>query len=312
MSQRKRVLLVGSANMDLSMNVFKVPEAGQTVIDDGGVAYVPGGKGANAAIALQKLGGSCIFCAKLGKDVHGQTLYNYYKETGINTSHIKVDYEAPTGLAVVIKEAGGQNRIITYPGANLTITRDDILEAFEEEPDALYIGFETSFETALTAAKIAHNRNIPIFLDAAPADKDHPLELLPPLEVFSPNETETFEYTGIMPHGSDASLRAALTLYKKVKCKYLVIKQGARGAFIYDGKKYFMIPSYRPDKVVDSTAAGDAFTAALTIMYLESGNINTAVKYGCAAGAITVSREGAGSSVPSSREVMEFIKERQF
>ena len=312
MTDKKRILVVGSANMDLSLNVYRVPVAGETVSDDGGVAYVPGGKGANAAVALSKLGAHSILCAKLGKDLHGQQLYNFYKEAGIDTSYIKVDLANPTGFAVVMKEYGGQNRIILYPGANIGITGENIAAAFSSSPDALYIGFESSFDTALTAAGIAASRGIPIFLDAAPADKDYPLEKLPPLEVFSPNEAETYEYTGIMPAGADASLRAAITLYKRVKTKYVVIKQGERGSCIYDGKHFFMVPAMRPECVVDTTGAGDTYTAALTLEYLRSGDIRAAAGYATAAAAIAVSRHGASGSVPTADEVMRFIASSKF
>ena len=303
----KKILVIGSANMDLSMNMYKVPAAGETLIDDGGVGYIPGGKGANAAIALKKLGADCCFCAKVGADLHGQKLYQYYKEQGINTSYIKVDRENQTGLAVVMKESDGNNRIIVYPGANATLSLDNINEAFDCQPDALYLGFEIPFQTALHAARVAASRGIPIFVDAAPASKDYPLESLPMLEVFSPNETETETYTGILPQGTDSALRAALALYKRVKAKYIVIKQGDRGAFAYDGKHFFVIPSIRLGKAVDTTAAGDAFTAALTVEYLNTGNIRTAVKYGVAAGAIAVTRRGASSSIPTEDEVRAVI-----
>ena len=303
----KKILVIGSANMDLSMNMYKVPAAGEMLIDDGGVGYIPGGKGANAAIALKKLGADCCFCAKVGADLHGQKLYQYYKEQGINTTYIKVDRENQTGLAVVMKESDGNNRIIVYPGANATLSLDNINEAFDCQPDALYLGFEIPFQTALHAARVAASRGIPIFVDAAPASKDYPLESLPMLEVFSPNETETETYTGILPQGTDSALRAALALYKRVKAKYIVIKQGDRGAFAYDGKHFFVIPSIRLGKAVDTTAAGDAFTAALTVEYLNTGNIRTAVKYGVAAGAIAVTRRGASSSIPTEDEVRAVI-----
>lgn len=306
----KRILVIGSSNMDLSLNMYKLPEKGETTLDDGGVAYTPGGKGANAAIAFKKLGADCVFATKLGADMHGQKLYEYFKSTGLNTSNIKVDRDFPTGFAAVIKESDGQNRIIYYPGANTHITKENLTEAFSCMPDAVYISFEVSFEVALMAARIASERSVPIFIDAAPADKSHSLELLPCVEVFSPNESETKEYTGILPQGVDSSLRAALALWKRVKCKYLVIKQGARGVFIYDGKHYSIVSAYRPDKVVDSTAAGDAFTAALTLEYLRSGDIMLAVKYGAAAGAVAVSREGAATSVPTAEELIDFIRRR--
>ena len=314
MSSQKKILLVGSANMDLSMNIFKLPEAGQTLLDDGGVSYTPGGKGANSAMAITKLGGQCVFCTKLGADLHGQKLFSYYKESGIDVSAIKVDHDYPTGLAVVIKEHDGTNRIVVYPGANSNLTTENVMESFKCEPDALYIGFEIPFNVALTAAKIAAGKGIPIFVDPAPADKSHPLENLPYVEIFSPNETETIEYTGINPVGAEASLHAALALYKKVKCKYVVIKQGARGAFICDGKHFDMIPAMRADKqVVDTTAAGDAFTAAMTLEYLRNGgDIKAAVKFGVAAGAITVTRKGASASIPSDEEVRALLDKKGF
>jgi len=309
----KKILLIGSANMDLSMNLFKVPEAGETVMDDGGIAYTPGGKGANSAIAFAKLGADCVFCAKLGADLHGQKLYNYYKQNNINTSFIKVDNDYDTGLAVVMKEADGMNRIVVYPGANAHLTTENILEAFSCEPDAVYLGFEIPFPIAVAAAKIAAAKNIPIFIDAAPASADYPLENLPMVEVFSPNETETFEYTGIMPQGSESSLRAAYALYSKVKCKYIVIKLGARGSFVYDGKHFDMMPAHRPDKVVDTTAAGDTFTAALTLEYLRNGgDIAGAVNYGAAAAAISVSRKGASVSIPTEEEVAAFLAKKTY
>lgn len=295
--------------MDLSMNMLRMPEAGETLLDDGGVAYLPGGKGTNAAVSVARLGGQCVFCTKLGADLHGQKLFSYYKETGLDTTYVKVDHENPTGLAVVMKEANGENRIVLYPGANTMLTVENVQEAMNCAPDALYLGFEIPFAVAAGAAKLAASRGIPIFVDAAPADESYPLESLPPLEIFSPNETETKTYTGIVPFGTEGCLRAALNLCRKVKCKHLVIKLGSRGAFIYDGKHYDLIPAFRAEKVVDTTAAGDAFTAAMTLRYLENGgNIKDAVRYASAAGALTVAKKGAADSVPTKDEVLAFLE----
>jgi ribokinase len=294
--------------MDLMLNVDRAPAPGETVLSNGGVAYIPGGKGANAALAFSKLGAHSVFCTKLGADVHGQQLFRYYKDCGIDTSFIKVDRDNPTGFAAIVKESSGQNRIILYPGANEKLGTDNLLDAFSSEPDALFINFEISFQTALSAAKLAASRAIPIFLDAAPADKTMPLEELPYLEVFSPNETETFELCGIMPAGADSSLRAAIALFRRVSCKYVVIKQGARGACIYDGKHFDMIPAAHVQKVVDTTAAGDTFTAALALEYLRCSDIKASAKYAAAAAAVAVSRFGASSSIPSEQEVNAFIE----
>lgn len=304
----KRILVIGSASMDLSMNMYKIPERGETIIDDGGVAYTPGGKGANTAVGISRLGAEVVFSAKLGADLHGQKLYNYYKECGIDTSCVKVDREHPTGLAVVMKEGDGENRIVVYPGANSYISTEALREAFDSNPDAVYLGFEIPFNIALAASRMAKERNIPVFIDAAPASKEHELEALPEIEIFSPNESEILEYTGIAPTTMEACLRASLALYRRVKCKYIVIKLGSRGAFIYDGKRYSQSPAFRAGVTVDTTAAGDAFGAALITEYLyNGGDIKGAVKYACAAGAIAVTRHGASTCMPTASEVESLI-----
>ena len=310
---KKKILVIGSSNMDLSLNLYKIPAPGEAILDDGGVAYTPGGNGANSAIAFSKLGATTVFCTKLGADVHGQQLYKFYRDQGLDTSCIKVDHEFATGFSVVLKEGENAPRTVCYPGANTHISADSMAQAFISNPDALSLSFEITFNNALAAAKIAESRNIPIFIDAAPASKDYALESLPFVEIFSPNEQETFEYTGVKPEGADSSMRASLALWRRVKCKYVVIKQGARGASIWDGKHFQMVPAVRPDKVLDTSGAGDTFTAAMTLEYLNNGgDIKAAVKYAAAAAAITVSRQGTASSVPTEQEVVDFINNRRY
>ena len=307
MSQ-KRVLIIGSSNLDFVMNMYKLPQTGENIVDNGGVAYIPGGKGASAAIAFSRLGAESVFCAKLGADIHGQKLYNYYKEIGLNTTYIKVDHDTPTGLAVVMKEGDGTSRSVVFPGANAQLTTEIIMEAFECNPDALYLGFELPYPMVVAAAKVAASKHIPIFIDATAATKELDLELLPPVEVFSPNEKEAEELTGILPTSMETSLRAALAIARKAKAKNVVIKQGARGAFLYDGKRYNTFPAVRADKIVDTTGAGDAFTAAMVLEYLRNGgDIKEAIKYGNVAAALTISRPGAGSSVPTEEEINAFL-----
>ena len=132
--EKKRILIVGSSNLDFVMNMYKLPEAGESLVDNGGVAYIPGGKGAAAAIAFNRLGAESVLCAKLGADIHGQKLYNYYKEVGLNTSYIKDDHDNPTGLAVVMKEGDGKSRSVLFPGAGAELTTEIIMEAFECSP----------------------------------------------------------------------------------------------------------------------------------------------------------------------------------
>lgn len=300
------ILIVSSANMDFVMPLSVFPASGQTVIDRGAYRYVPGGKGANSAVAFRRLGADCTFCAKLGQDENGNALEKVYKEEGIDTSRLVRSETAPTGLAAILVEQDGSNRIIVYPGANADLTRDDIDRAMDCRPDALYLQLEITADAVLYAASRAAERHIPIFLDAGPADAAFPLEKLPPLVVFSPNETETAIFTGISPDNLADCERCARALLTRVKAEYIVLKLGSRGAYVFDGETGTVYPSF-PAQAVDTTAAGDAFTAALVLKYLETNDMALSVPYANAVGAITVSRPGASSSIPTEEETLAFL-----
>ncbi len=303
------ILIISSANMDFVMPLATLPARGQTVIESGKYCYVPGGKGANSAVAVARLGGNCTFCAKLGRDDNGDALAALYEREGIDCRAIFRSHDTPTGLATIMVEADGANRIVVYPGANMTLTEEDIDFALDTAPDALYLQLEISHEAVLYAANEAAARGIPVFMDAGPADAAFPLEQLPPLVLFSPNETEAEIFSGISPDSEDNCLACAIALSKRVCAQYIVLKLGGRGAYLYDtaAKKGRLLPPL-PVDAVDTTAAGDAFTAALTLAYLQTNDMTAAVRYANAVGALTVSRAGASSSLPTKAEVEEFLK----
>lgn len=305
----KRILTVSSANMDFVMSVSKIPQGGETQLESGTYQFVPGGKGANSAVAVRRLGGDSVFCCRLGKDANGSIMHNIYKKEGLDTRFIVVDPDAVTGLGAIMVEPNGQNRIILFPGANVRLTKEDIDASFICRPDALLMQLEITQDAVMHAAWTANEKNIPIILDAGPANRDFPLADLPPLEIFSPNETETEIFTGINPTNPDNCLRAAMALQKLVTAKYYVIKLGGRGCYIYDGKYYHCLPAYGVN-AVDTTAAGDAFTAALTLEYLRSGDIVRAGRYANVVGALAVSKKGALPSLPTEAMVNKFIEEK--
>lgn len=305
----KKILTVSSANMDLSMKLVACPEKGQTVMGKE-YAYVPGGKGANSAVTVAKLGGGSVFCAALGRDANGDALNSYYENLGIDTSCILRTDEAPTGLATVAVEADGANRITVFSGANSVLNAEYAVSCVKNVmPDAVFCHFEIPFDTVLAVSRICYELKIPLFIDAGPADASYPLEKLSPMTVFSPNETETELFTGIDPSDPENALAAARKLSELVKARYYVIKLGKRGVGVYDGKDLILIPTYDV-KVVDTTAAGDSFTAAMTFEYVRSGDIYRACRYGNAVASLTVSKRGAGDSVPTAKEVSDFITER--
>ncbi len=304
---KKRILVVSSANIDFVQRVKKIPEGGETVIETLGYSYVPGGKGANSALSFARLGADTVFCTKVGRDDNAKKLRELYSTEGIDTRFICEDREEPTGLASIIVEENGQNRIIVYPGANKCLSENDVEEAFTCYPDGVFIQFEIPTEAVVAAARFAREKEIPFFVDAGPARADFPLEELCGVEIISPNETECEILTGIRPDSVQNCLKAAIRLATVTEAKYVVLKLGHRGSFVYDGKYYNIIPSHKV-AVADTTAAGDVFTAALSYAYLKKGDILEAARFATIAGAICVSREGASTSIPYLSEINEFAK----
>ena len=303
--KKPKILVVGSANMDMVFSTPRIPNKGESLVAER-YAYVPGGKGANAITAAARLGGEAIFCARIGSDDLGKKLLNAYEREKINTEYIKIDKNASTGLAAIFLEDDGSNRIIVYPNANLNLEVGDVEDAFLSWPDAVLTQFETNPDAVIAATKFAAKKNIPMIIDAGPVRKDFPYELLKNIEIISPNEVETAQITGISPSNDKMCLQACMRLLTMTKAKYAVLKLSDRGCCFYDGKNFEYIPSHYVN-AVDTTAAGDAFTAALTVEYMRSNDIMSACRYANIAGALTVTKFGAMSSLPTEREVMDFV-----
>ncbi len=304
---KKRILTIGSANMDFTSGTERIPEAGETFITRQSYMLSPGGKGANTAVAAARLGADSVFCAKLGKDAYGTSLLEFYKNEGIDVRHVRMCKDTSTGLASIIVEEGGENRIIVYPGANSHISDEDVEAALMTYPDALIMQLEISFDRVCQAAQYCDRKNIPVVLDAGPARRGLDFFRLGRLEIFSPNENETEILTGIKPLAYESCIAAAIALRKLVDTKYVVLKLGAKGCFIYDGV-YANFAEGCKIAPVDTTAAGDCFTAALTLEYLRNGkNILEAAKYANAAGALTCLSEGAAVSLPTDSAVRKFM-----
>ena len=302
----KRILVAGSSNIDFLLSTPYIPAPGETIISNGSYAFAPGGKGANAAVACASLGAEVVFCSRVGDDAYGDRLVALFNERGIDTRYIKVDRVEQTGLAVVMLEKNGTTRIIVYSGANKKINDSDVESAFSCYPDAVLTQFEIKPDAVIAAALCAAEDGIPLFVDAGPATPDFPLEKLEKIEVLSPNETETEILTGIRPNTLENCLRASIALCNRVDTKYVVLKLGARGCYIYDGKYCDLVSPFEVP-VVDTTAAGDIFTAALTTEYLKNGDILAAARFANAAGALATTKTGAISSVPTIEEINKLL-----
>ena len=307
MPPKPRILVVGSTNVDFVTMVDRIPSAGETVISEGSYGFIPGGKGANSAVAAARLGADVVFCTRIGNDTYGKSLKKLYADEGIDTRFVLTDNHAPTGLSSIIVEKNGNNRITVFPGANKNLSTDDVEEAFTTYPDALLLQFEAPCDSINTAITLANHSDVPVFVDAGPATDDIKIDLLGKIEIFSPNEREAYAYTGIAPTSAENYIRICLDLYSRLNVKYIVLKLSAKGCYLYDGHLGEAFPSYHVN-AVDTTAAGDSFTAALTYEYLRSGNIKSACKYANAVGALTVTKRGAIPSLPKENEVIDFIK----
>jgi ribokinase len=289
-----RVAVVGSANMDLVATTPTLPRPGETVLGDD-FAMVPGGKGANQAIAAVRAGAGCAFLGAIGSDSFGVTLKARLSASGVDTSHLRVVYGA-SGVAVVMVDGAGENAIVATPGANGAFVGLGPGEvAAIEAADVLVGQLEIPVGTVVEAAAAARAGGTRVVLNAAPA-RPLPDDLLDAVDLLVVNEMEALAITG-RGRGDPAALlevapRAVLTL-------------GAHGAWYgdRDGRaERIDAPRVRS---VDSTAAGDAFTGALAVAWAEGRPILDAVRWACAAGAACVRKLGASSALPQRAEIDE-------
>jgi ribokinase len=293
---RPRVVVVGSANMDLVAVAPALPRPGETVLGTDFVT-VPGGKGANQAIAAARAGGSSAFLGAIGSDSFGVTLRARIAASGVDTSQIRVVYGA-SGVAVIMVNAEGENSIVVTPGANaaLTALTEPELDAVRDA-DVMVAQLEIPVETVVQAAVAARAAGTRVVLNAAPA-RALPGTLLDAVDLLVVNQVEARAITG----GDDFT--ALLSAVSRV-----VVTLGADGAWYGDrdgsGRR---VPAIRVP-TVDSTAAGDAFTGALAVAWGEGRELIDAVRWACAAGAACVRRVGASVSLPQRAEIDELFRQ---
>lgn len=302
MYENIRAAVMGSINMDFIMSMERMPESGENIVGNT-YSYAYGGKGANQATALRKLGADVKMIGKVANDSNGALLIKNLKSFGINTDSISTQGDV-TGLAVIMLDGEGKNRIVVYEGANAQIDPKTASDAIDNTLDLLLVQFETNEEAVIETVNKAINENIITVVDCGPA-KNFSLEKMQGITVITPNESETKALTGISPDSEESILAASKCLMQRSKAKYVVLKLGSRGCSVWDGKIMKIMPTY-PSKVVDTTAAGDCFTAAMALEFAVSGDIYKACDMGNKAGSIAVSKLGADASMPSYDELLNF------
>lgn len=306
MYSKIRAAVMGSINMDIILNMQRVPEVGENVL---GTTYgnACGGKGANQATGLARLGAKTKMIGKVADDENGKALIDNLIRNNIDVSGVSAD-GSQTGMAAIIIDGEGRNRIIVYEGANAEIVPSEASDCISDDLDLLLVQFETNEDVVVECVNKAIAKNITTVIDCGPA-KNFNLERMQGATIISPNENETQALSGIFPADEGSILAASKVIMERSKAKYVVLKLGARGCSVWDSESLKIMPPYE-SKVVDTTAAGDSFTAALALEYKRCGDIYTACDMANKAGAIAVSRMGAEASMPTVDDLIQFGKDR--
>jgi ribokinase len=302
----KKIIVIGSSNTDMVVKAAKLPLPGETLL--GGTFFMnAGGKGANQAVAAARLGGNVTLVTKVGNDIFGKLTIEGLQKENINTDYVFVDDTAPSGTALIMVNDEGENCIVVAPGANAKLLPADIEEIKNiAEAEIILMQLEIPMETIIAVAKIAKSNNQKVIINPAPAQKLDD-ELLSGLFLITPNETEASLLTGItVVDEATASHAAVIFLNKGVQ--NVIITLGKRGAYFQNENLKLKINAPLV-QAMDTTAAGDTFSGALTVAINESVDPiaigwEKAIQFAVAAASISVTRLGAQASVPYRGEII--------
>ena len=303
-----KIVVIGSSNTDLVIKTSRIPRPGETVI--GGEFMInAGGKGANQAVAAARLGAQVVFVAKTGDDQFGHSAIEHYQRDGILIDHIGRDNSSASGVALIAVDGAGENSIVVAPGANASLSKEDIdrAEAEIKEADYVLIQLEISLDVVVYAIEKAHAAGVKVVLNPAPAAQ-LPAEVLAKLWLVTPNCTEASLLSGVEVTDRKSALEAAKVIAGSGVAN-VIVTMGGDGALLLTSEGDCVVPAFRV-KAVDTTAAGDIFNGALVTALVEGKNLQEAVRFASAASAIAVTRMGAQTSAPTRAEVDEFLVNR--
>ena len=303
------ILVVGSLNADLAVRVPRFPVPGET-ISGGDLRILPGGKGANQAVASAKLGGSVAMLGRVGADQFGKMLVDNLHCFQVDVSQVQTCSSA-TGTAVIVVDENGQNSIVLSPGANGALTPADVdaAAAAGMQAKVMLLQLEIPLESVLAAAAWGKKQGMLVILNPAPA-RTLPEELIAALDLLVLNETELSLLTAMPVSDYDSAQVALRALQARGACQ-VVLTLGAKGALAQvDADSGYFVAAYAVP-VVDTTAAGDAFIGGLALALARSRVFPDALEYANACGALAVTRFGAQPSLPTAQEVEQFILSSQ-
>ena len=299
----KKILVIGSLNMDLVTMSERHPKLGETIIGKS-FFQIPGGKGGNQAVAIAKLGGDVTMFGCVGKDSHGDRLTEELKKNNVNIEYIKKS-EQNTGIATIVVDDNANNTIIVVPGANFEITVDDIDKNIEliKNTDMVLLQLEIPVDVVEYILKKSKEYNKITVLNPAPAEKLS-VDIIKNVDYLVPNETELELLSG-MPANSQEEILVATKKLMDMGIKNLIVTMGKNGSIFVGEDKVVKVGIHRV-KAVDPTAAGDSFIGGVLRMLAEGKEIEEAMEFGARVGAITVTKEGAQSSLPTWDEVVNY------
>ena len=302
---RPRVVVIGSINMDLVVRCAHIARPGETLAGNS-LQEIPGGKGANQAVAAARLGADVMMVGKVGNDAFAETLLQSLQREGINTDHVGRAADCGSGTAVIQVADSGQNSIVVIPGANALVTVDDVhaAEAAVASASVVLLQLEIPVETVAAAVQLARRYHVPVVVDPAPAQKNLPAEILS-ADWLCPNETEAEILTG-QPVTDPASAAKAAASLNTGPHMSAIVTLGDQGVVCSDrdGTVHLSAFSVTP---VDTTAAGDAFAAALGIAVARGFIRDQALRYAAAAGALAATRPGAQPGMPTTQDVDQLL-----
>jgi ribokinase len=297
------ILVVGSLNADLVVRTPRFPKPGETISGED-LHIIPGGKGANQAVAAARQNTSVAMVGRVGNDSFGPELISNLERNHVDAAHVQIDSQSATGTATIIVDANGQNSIVLSPGGNGRVTPADVKNISFSEYKLLLLQLEIPVEAVSAAAQRAKENGVRILLNPAPG-RDLPNELISLPDFILPNETELSLLTNQPVNDIVSAENAAKTLLAR-GAQTVIVTIGANGALIVNREITKHIPSFKVD-VMDTTAAGDAFIGGFASALLENQPLEEAVRYGCACGALAATKFGAQPSLPIREEVEKFI-----